>query len=102
MYSDVTIGATGYNPYRISQLPSTDLWVKAGMPKELAENYIGAINAALDNRNMSSDMKIPGAITPLGRHRGREPSSPTARVSGEGEAQARRATGSAGVRPRSS
>ena len=58
---DVTIGATGYNPYRISQLQSTDLWVEAGMPAELAENYIGAINAALNNLNMSSDMKIPGA-----------------------------------------
>jgi multiple sugar transport system substrate-binding protein len=58
---DVTIGATGYNPYRNSQLASTDLWVKAGMPKELAENYIGAINGALNNPNMASDMKIPGA-----------------------------------------
>ena len=58
---DVTIGATGYNPYRLSQLASTDLWVKAGMPQELADNYLGAINAAIDNLNMSSDMKIPGA-----------------------------------------
>ena len=58
---DVTIGATGYNPYRNSQLASTDLWVAAGMPKELAENYIGAINGALSNPNMASDMKIPGA-----------------------------------------
>jgi multiple sugar transport system substrate-binding protein len=58
---DVTIGTTGYNPYRNSQLASTDLWVKAGMPKELAENYLGAINGALNNPNMASDMKIPGA-----------------------------------------
>jgi multiple sugar transport system substrate-binding protein len=58
---DVTIGATGYNPYRNSQLASIDLWVKAGMPKELAENYLGAINGALNNPNMASDMKIPGA-----------------------------------------
>ncbi len=58
---DVTIGATGYNPYRISQLASTDLWVEAGMPQELADNYLGAINSALANPNMSSDMKIPGA-----------------------------------------
>lgn len=58
---DVTIGATGYNPYRVSQLASTDLWVSAGMPAELAENYIGAINGALNNLNMASDMKIPGA-----------------------------------------
>ena len=58
---DVTIGSTGYNPYRLSQLKSTDLWVKAGMPKELADNYLGAINGALNNPNMASDMKIPGA-----------------------------------------
>ncbi|MCX7345414.1 MAG: ABC transporter substrate-binding protein, partial [Alphaproteobacteria bacterium] len=58
---DVTIGATGYNPYRNSQLQSTDLWVKAGMPADLAENYLGAINGALNNPNMASDMKIPGA-----------------------------------------
>ncbi len=58
---DVTIGATGYNPYRLSQLKSTDLWEKAGMSKDLAENYMGAINAALTNPNMASDMKIPGA-----------------------------------------
>ena len=30
---DVTIGATGYNPYRLSQLSSPDLFVKAGMPQ---------------------------------------------------------------------
>jgi multiple sugar transport system substrate-binding protein len=58
---DVTIGATGYNPYRNSQLASTDLWVKAGMPADLAENYLGAINGAINNANMASDMKIPGA-----------------------------------------
>ena len=58
---DVTLGATGYNPYRLSQLASTDFWVKSGMPKELAENYMGAINGALSNLNMASDMKIPGA-----------------------------------------
>ncbi|WP_235439126.1 ABC transporter substrate-binding protein [Candidatus Rhodobacter oscarellae] len=58
---DVTIGATGYNPYRVSQLASTDKWVEAGMPQALADNYLGAINGALANPNMSSDMKIPGA-----------------------------------------
>jgi len=58
---DVTIGATGYNPYRLSQLASPDLFVKAGMPQELAENYIGAINGALNSLNIASDMKIPGA-----------------------------------------
>ena len=63
---DVTIGATGYNPYRLSQLSSPDLFVEAGMPQELAENYIGAINGALNSLNMASDMKIPGAANYTG------------------------------------
>jgi multiple sugar transport system substrate-binding protein len=58
---DVTIGKTGFNPYRLSQLSSTDLWVKAGFSKEVAENYLGAINGALNNPNMASDFKLPGA-----------------------------------------
>ena len=58
---DVTLGWTGYNAYRNSQLSSTDGWVKAGFSKEAAENYLGAINAALNNPNMASDFKIPGA-----------------------------------------
>jgi multiple sugar transport system substrate-binding protein len=58
---DVTLGWTGYNAYRLSQLNSTDGWVKAGFSKELAENYLGAINGALNNPNMASDFKIPGA-----------------------------------------
>ena len=58
---DVTRGPTGYNPYRVSQLASIDPWVEAGMPADLATNYLGAINGALNNPNMSSDMKIPGA-----------------------------------------
>ncbi|MFN8829287.1 MAG: ABC transporter substrate-binding protein [Labrys sp. (in: a-proteobacteria)] len=58
---DVTIGWTGYNPYRVSQLTNPDLWIKAGFSKEVAENYLGAINAALNNPNMASDFKLPGA-----------------------------------------
>jgi multiple sugar transport system substrate-binding protein len=58
---DVTIGKTGFNPYRLSQLSSTDLWIKAGFSKEVAENYLGAINGALNNPNMASDFKLPGA-----------------------------------------
>ncbi|MFM8699848.1 MAG: ABC transporter substrate-binding protein [Hyphomicrobiales bacterium] len=58
---DVTIGWTGYNAYRISQLKDTAPWVAAGFSKEAAENYLGAINGALANPNMASDFKIPGA-----------------------------------------
>ncbi|MCA0433445.1 MAG: extracellular solute-binding protein [Proteobacteria bacterium] len=58
---DVTLGWTGYNAYRLSQLTNLEPWEKAGFPKELAENYLGAINGALNNPNMASDFKIPGA-----------------------------------------
>lgn len=63
---DVTLGWTGYNPYRISQLENVDNWVKAGFPKDLAENYLGAIRSVLSNPNMVADMKIPGAANYLG------------------------------------
>ena len=35
--SDVTIGGTGFNPYRTSQLAYSDLWKNAGMSEEEAE-----------------------------------------------------------------
>ncbi len=58
---DVTIGKTGYNAYRTSQLSSTENWVKAGFSEAAAKNYLDAINGALSNPNMASDFKIPGA-----------------------------------------
>ncbi len=58
---DVTIGWTGYNAYRNSQLDNTELWVKAGFPQDLAENYLGAVKGALNNLNMASDFSLPGA-----------------------------------------
>ena len=58
---DVTIGWDGFNPYRLSQLKDTVLWEKAGFTKDAAANYIGAINSALNNPNMASDFKVPGA-----------------------------------------
>ena len=58
---DVTIGWTGYNPYRNSQLESTELWVKAGFSEDAAANYLGAIKNSLNHPNMASDLKIPGA-----------------------------------------
>jgi multiple sugar transport system substrate-binding protein len=58
---DVTIGWTGYNPYRNSQLDNVEPWLKMGFTKEAAENYLGAIKSALNNPNMASDFKIPGA-----------------------------------------
>ena len=58
---DVTIGWTGYNPYRNSQLENTENWIKAGFSPEFAENYLGAIKDSLNHPNMASDLKIPGA-----------------------------------------
>ena len=56
---DVTIGKTGFNPYRISQFESTELWEAAGMSKEAAEDYLGAIGSSLNNPNMVLDLRIP-------------------------------------------
>jgi multiple sugar transport system substrate-binding protein len=56
---DVTIGRTGFNPYRTSQFESLDLWIKAGMSKAAAENYLGAIKASLDSPNMVLDLRVP-------------------------------------------
>lgn len=57
---DVTMGWTGYNPYRISQLENLAPWIEAGFTEESANNYLGAIKASLNNPNMASDLKIPG------------------------------------------
>jgi multiple sugar transport system substrate-binding protein len=56
---DVTIGWTGYNPYRISQVENVDPWVEAGFSQEFAENYLGAIGDSLNSPNMTSDLRIP-------------------------------------------
>jgi len=56
---DVTIGITGFNPYRISQFKNLNLWVKAGMSRAAALNYLGAIEASLNSPNMVLDMRIP-------------------------------------------
>jgi multiple sugar transport system substrate-binding protein len=55
----VTLGKTGFNPYRTSQFEDTELWVKAGMSKEAAENYLGAIRSSLQSPNMILDLRIP-------------------------------------------
>ena len=57
--SDVTIGKTGFNPYRISQFNSTELWEEAGMSKETADDYLGAIQQSLNSPNMVLDLRIP-------------------------------------------
>ncbi len=55
---DVTLGITGFNPYRRSHF-GLDLWVKSGMTRPMAESYIGAIRQSLQSPNMVLDLRIP-------------------------------------------
>ena len=55
----MTIGKTGFNPYRISQFTEYGEWNKAGMSEAAAKNYLGAIKASLDSPNMILDLRIP-------------------------------------------
>jgi len=56
---DVTIGKTGYNPYRTSQFLNRQAWVEAGMSPQAASDYLGAIEASLASPNMVLDLRIP-------------------------------------------
>jgi multiple sugar transport system substrate-binding protein len=56
---DVTIGQTGFNPYRLSQFLNREQWVEAGMSPAAASNYLGAIEASLASPNMVLDLRIP-------------------------------------------
>ena len=56
---DVTIGRTGFNPYRVSQFESLDNWIEAGFSEEGALNYLGAIEQSLDSPNMMLDLRVP-------------------------------------------
>jgi multiple sugar transport system substrate-binding protein len=56
---DVTIGITGFNPYRVSQFQNMDAWLKAGMSEQAAKDYLGAIQASLNSPNMVLDLRIP-------------------------------------------
>ena len=56
---DVTIGATGFNPYRTSQLSYGEAWKKGGMSEKAAGYYLGAIKDSLNSPNMILDLRIP-------------------------------------------
>jgi multiple sugar transport system substrate-binding protein len=56
---DVTIGRTGFNPYRTSQFENRELWVEGGMSEMAAEYYLGAIEDSLASPNMVLDLRIP-------------------------------------------
>lgn len=55
---DVTLGKTGFNPYRTSQFNNMQPWLDAGFSEAGAKNYIGAIQASLANPNMVLDLRI--------------------------------------------
>jgi multiple sugar transport system substrate-binding protein len=56
---DVTLGKTGFNPYRTSHFSNLQPWLDAGLSKDAATNYLGAIQASLTNKNMVLDLRIP-------------------------------------------
>ena len=56
---DVTIGETGFNPYRTSQFQNKEAWIKSGMSPDAASKYLGGISVSLNNPNMVLDLRIP-------------------------------------------
>jgi multiple sugar transport system substrate-binding protein len=56
---DVTLGRTGFNPYRKSQFDNLGPWLHAGFSQAGAQNYLSAIQATLNSPNMTLDLRIP-------------------------------------------
>jgi multiple sugar transport system substrate-binding protein len=56
---DVTLGKTGFNPYRTSHFTNLDPWIKSGMSEAAAKNYLGAIQDSLKSPNMVLDLRVP-------------------------------------------
>ncbi len=56
---DVTIGRTGFNPYRLSQFADLTPWIEAGFSEAGARDYLGAIEASLASPNFVLDLRIP-------------------------------------------
>jgi len=56
---DVTIGITGFNPYRRTHFTDLGPWLKSGMSQTAATDYLDAIKASLNSPNMVLDLRIP-------------------------------------------
>src|SRR5438309_10438273 len=56
---DVTIGKTGFNPYRSSHFTNLGPWETSGMSETAAKDYLGAISSSLKSPNMVLDLRIP-------------------------------------------
>jgi multiple sugar transport system substrate-binding protein len=59
---DVTLGKTGFNPYRTSHFETREVWTAVGMSDAAADNYLGAIEASLASPNMILDLRIPKTV----------------------------------------
>jgi multiple sugar transport system substrate-binding protein len=57
--ADVVVGATGYNPFRISQFENQQAWLDAGFSQAAADSYLSGIEASLNSPNMVADLRIP-------------------------------------------
>ena len=55
----MTVGKTGYNPFRISQFTNKQAWLDAGFSQAAADSYLGGIEASLNSPNMAADLRIP-------------------------------------------
>jgi len=55
----VTIGKTGFNPYRNSHFNNLGPWTASGMSESAANDYLGAIKSSLQSPNMVLDLRIP-------------------------------------------
>lgn len=56
---DVTIGITGFNPYRLSHFKRINNWISGGFSQAGAKNYLGAIESSLNSPNMVLDLRVP-------------------------------------------
>ena len=56
---DVTIGITGFNPYRLSHFKRINNWTAGGFSLAGAKNYLSAIEQSLNSPNMVLDLRVP-------------------------------------------
>ncbi|MEA5542765.1 extracellular solute-binding protein [Limnoraphis robusta Tam1] len=56
---DVMFSKTEFNPYRISQLTNSQVWIEAGMNPQVARQYLNAIYSNFESQNIVVDLSIP-------------------------------------------
>ncbi len=55
----VAAATSGFTPYRLSQLTSTDTLVQSGMQEAFATRYLAALAASLRHPNVALNLRIP-------------------------------------------